>query len=76
MATSAGYFTVLLAFAHTLNARVQPHQRGVKTMTTYEDFLLNELVGTFGLDFEQTAEVLHQIDELRDQNAAEDAATC
>lgn len=32
-------------------------------MSNYKDFLLNELVGMAGLDFDQTAEVVHQIEE-------------
>lgn len=36
-------------------------------MTNYKDFLLNELVGMAGLDFEQTAEVVHQVEEELDE---------
>ena len=32
-------------------------------MSNYKDFLLNELVGMAGLDFEQTAEVVHRIED-------------
>jgi hypothetical protein len=36
-------------------------------MTKYTDFLLNELVGKSGLDFDQTAEVIHQSEELLEE---------
>ena len=35
-------------------------------MTNYSDFLLNELVGTAGLDFQQTTEVLTLLDEKKE----------
>jgi len=34
-------------------------------MATYEDFLLNELVGMAGLDFEQTAEIIGHLSEAQ-----------
>ena len=32
-------------------------------MTNYSDFMLNELAGMSGLDFDQTSEVLQLLDE-------------
>jgi hypothetical protein len=42
-------------------------------MTNYSDFLLNELVGFSGLDFEQTADVIHRIDDLREEESEAEA---
>ncbi|HYE34674.1 hypothetical protein [Methylocaldum sp.] len=42
-------------------------------MTSYEDFLLNELVGTMGLDDEEISEILKKIEEQRAKHDSDDS---
>jgi len=42
-------------------------------MTSYEDFLLNELAGLSGLDDEEIREILKKIEEERDAHERDEA---